>query len=85
MATRSTYECQNCHNQFDATMGNLRKAKEFRCVACDAVQYVPYSEVEDFKNSCQKCNGQMDILAQPMCPQCKGRDAKAVKLLAMID
>ena len=85
MATRSTYECQTCNNQFDATRGNLMRSKEFRCTDCDTVEYVPHSEVNNFNHICKKCSGKMDALTHPMCSKCKGRNTKAVKLLVNID
>jgi len=85
MAMRSTYLCQECSNRFDATRGDLMKAKEFRCVSCDSVKYIPHAELETFDYKCADCGDKMDVIKIPMCPVCKKRNNKAEKLLMMID
>ena len=85
MAARSTYVCQDCNNQFDATVGNLMRSKEFRCGECDSIQYIPYEKAADLNHACGKCGGEMGVFSDPLCPQCKGRNVKSVKSLASID
>ncbi|MEI8337743.1 MAG: hypothetical protein WCF92_01195 [bacterium] len=83
MATKATYKCKECKDEFDATTGNLMLSTEFRCDLCDHQVYIKNGE-DDIKK-CPKCNGEMKKNLNPMCPSCKKRNVEFVKNLIFID
>ena len=84
MAVRGIFECTECSNKFPASEGGTMRFEELSCITCDSTESVRRGS--DFENiTCPDCSSAMVRDLKRMCPLCRSRSTKVIKIEVKMD
>ena len=90
MGNFAIYKCNKCGHEFESREGGGFIFDEYRCEKCDEIKRIKLKgknervPIEPI-GKCGKCGGVLKEDLRPMCPKCKARSPKELKLLTFYD
>jgi len=90
MGSENIYKCNKCANEFKSREGGGFFFREYRCVNCDEIKYIPLTKGKNpvpsiSIGSCDSCKGELRGDLKVMCPKCKTRDCVVITSLLHYD
>ena len=84
MARIGVFQCIACGHEFPASEGGLVMAEEYSCISCDTtVKISRFSEPKSVV--CKECGGESVPGLKRMCPNCRSRNTKIIKVELHMD
>ena len=88
MGKVAIYHCNKCNNEFESSDGDNFHFLQHLCVNCDTLENVSFkigALEKKVGGACEKCGGELKEGLVLMCPKCKSRDLKEMKIIMFYD